>query len=190
MTTRNLLLDPCWTGKDLGKALPESPHAVSVALPRWQDVIAYEEKDPNCINKLKAIYPRFGLNPLVSEVAQKAIDLTNSSNSSAWPYPNKLTAEKAQEFCKDSEESGTTSITEILGLQCLIADGIPTPFPRSFWQHTGLGASSREAAIALNIETAPSTKEGDAARQLICQRLAEIEEKILNLNLFHEILLI
>ena len=75
MTKRNLIENPCWSSKDLGQALPDSPHAVSVCLPRWEDVIAYEEKDPACIDVLKAIYPRFGLNRFVGEVAKKAIEL-------------------------------------------------------------------------------------------------------------------
>ncbi|MCP4973018.1 MAG: PLP-dependent transferase, partial [Prochlorococcus sp.] len=65
MSSRNLLSDPCWQAADLGCPMPLSPHAVSVALPRWQDVIDYEEKDPACLKALQAIYPRFGLNPLV-----------------------------------------------------------------------------------------------------------------------------
>ena len=73
MTERNLLNDPCWSAKDLGEPLPSRPHAVSVALPRWKDVIAYEEKVPSCINSLKAIYPRFGFHPFVAEVAQKSL---------------------------------------------------------------------------------------------------------------------
>ena len=43
MTRRNLLSDPCWQGCDLGHPLPDATHAVSVALPRWRDVVAYEE---------------------------------------------------------------------------------------------------------------------------------------------------
>ena len=67
MRNRNLLENPCWTFKDLGEPLPDSPHAVSVALPRWEDVIDYEEKNSKCIEKLQAIYPRFGLNHFVKE---------------------------------------------------------------------------------------------------------------------------
>ena len=46
MSPRDLLTDPCWRGEDMGLPLPDSTHAVSVALPRWRDVIAYEENDP------------------------------------------------------------------------------------------------------------------------------------------------
>ena len=73
MKGRNLLKDPFWEAKHLGQPIPKSPHAVSVALPRWEDVIAYEEKKPYCINSLKSIYPRFGLNPLVKLIAEKAL---------------------------------------------------------------------------------------------------------------------
>ena len=81
MTERNLLTDPCWSAKDLGEPLPSRPHAVSVALPRWEDVIAYEEKVPACINSLKAIYPRFGFNPFVAELARKSLALQQGSVS-------------------------------------------------------------------------------------------------------------
>lgn len=88
MKPRNLLKDPYWEAKHLGMALPDSPHAVSVALPRWQDVIDYEEKNSECLKSLKAIYPRFGLNPLLAKVADKALEKHGSTNCTAWPYPN------------------------------------------------------------------------------------------------------
>ena len=47
MSTRNLLINPCWRAKDLGQPLPDSPHAVSVALPRWEDVVGYDTVTEN-----------------------------------------------------------------------------------------------------------------------------------------------
>ena len=58
MSARDLRRDPCWQAGDLGHPLPDSPHAVSVALPTWRDVIAYEENDPNCRGALRTVYPR------------------------------------------------------------------------------------------------------------------------------------
>ena len=83
MSPRNLLSDPAWQGCDLGHPLPDSPHAVSVALPRWRDVIAYEEKDPACRVALKTIYPRFGLHPLIRKLVQPS----EPAGSTVWPYP-------------------------------------------------------------------------------------------------------
>ena len=103
MSNRDLLLSPRWRAKDLGQPLPDSPHAVSVALPRWQDVIGYEEKAPSVLKALRSIYPRFGLNPLVSEVAQRALELTDFYEGSAWPYPDITTAKKAKNHCYRSD---------------------------------------------------------------------------------------
>ena len=46
MAERDLFQQPVWKGEELGQPIPASAHAVSVALPRWQDVVGYEEKDP------------------------------------------------------------------------------------------------------------------------------------------------
>jgi cystathionine gamma-synthase len=46
---RDLLKNPIWKNLELGHAIPDSIHAVSVALPTWNDVINYEEKDQECM---------------------------------------------------------------------------------------------------------------------------------------------
>ena len=62
---RDLLTDPLCRDSDVGKPLPDSAHAVSVALPRWEHVIGYEEGDPAVIDQFQTGYPRFFLHPLV-----------------------------------------------------------------------------------------------------------------------------
>ena len=184
MNKRNLLLNPCWNAKDLGKALPETPHAVSVALPRWQDVIDYEEKKDHCMNLLQAIYPRFGLNPLVSQIAQKALEEFNIKPAQSWPYPNLKVAERAKLHCERNSD-GIAIIKEVLGFHCLITDVKTTPLAKAFWQHTGLGASSRQAAIALNKEKLPSRNEGQRAKNILIERLSKIYNCTPNLIQLH-----
>ncbi len=184
MSKRNLLLNPCWSAKDLGKALPDTPHAVSVALPRWQDVIDYEEKKEHCMSLLQAIYPRFGLNPLVSEIAQKSIQKFKIKLVESWPYPNLKVAQRAKLHC-EKNSSGTTFIKEFMGLHCLVTDIQSTPFGKAFWQHTGLGVSSRQAAIALNKERAPSKDEGKRATHVLRERLSKIYKCNSNLIQLH-----
>ena len=174
MTERNLLIDPCWSAKDLGEPLPSRPHAVSVALPRWEDVIAYEEKVPACINSLKAIYPRFGFNPFVAEIARKSLEFHGESNKSSWPYPNRASALSAQEYCLRENSDFFSKIEDFLGVSCLIIDQKNTSSAKAFWQHTGLGLSSREAAIALGKEKKPLTSDSDCAREELIKRLANI----------------
>ena len=54
-----LMTEPKWKPEDLGEPLPDSPHANSVCLPQWCDVIDYEEKSMRVIERLQAGYPRF-----------------------------------------------------------------------------------------------------------------------------------
>ncbi len=174
MTERNLLTDPCWRAKDLGEPLPSRPHAVSVALPRWRDVIAYEEKVPSCIKSLKSIYPRFGFNPFVAELARKSLACNEASHESSWPYPNIASAVSAQKYCHQNNSECSSKIQDFLGISCLIVDQKSTSAAKAFWQHTGLGLSSREAAIALGRENKPSTADGHCARNELLNRLANI----------------
>ncbi len=169
---RNLIKKPCWESSDLGQPIPDNLHAVSVALPTWKDVINYEEKNKECINSLKSIYPRFGFNPLIKEIEQLAISKTSSKFTSAWPYSNFKLAEKAQEFCENKLQNQSTQIIEINGLSCLMVEEHASKLAKSFWQHSGLGASSREAAIALQKESKPSQEDAIAAKEKIKERLS------------------
>ena len=58
---RNLLLNPVSRKEDLGEAMPESEHAVSVAMPLIEHVHGYEEGRAEVLDKLKVGYPRFFL---------------------------------------------------------------------------------------------------------------------------------
>ena len=170
MSPRNLLSDPAWQGSDLGHPLPDSPHAVSVALPRWRDVIAYEEKDPACRAALKTIYPRFGLHPLIQQLVQPS----ELAGTTLWPYPTEAAAQAALAHCQRKGPDGHSELVAIAGVFCLRSDAEASPHAKAFWQHTGLGLSSRQAAIALGKEAAPSNESGEAARRDIRQRLADI----------------
>ena len=178
MSSRDLLRNPCWQGEDLGHPLPDSTHAVSVALPRWRDVIAYEDNDPQCRSQLRAAYPRFAFHPFVAEVAQNALAKLPagmaSSGSSAWPYPNEAAAQLAQQHCRRQAPSACTQIIDQLGLAVLLTDAQANPHAKAFWQHAGLGASSRGAAISLSKETAPAGGAADQAKALVIERLASI----------------
>ena len=73
MSSRDLLQNPIWKAEELGQPMPDSVHAVSVALPRWQDVVGYEEKSPEVMERLSCGYPRFVIHPLVQAVARQMI---------------------------------------------------------------------------------------------------------------------
>jgi arylsulfatase A-like enzyme len=50
MSASELLQHPVWHGSELGRPIPDNIHAVSVALPRWQDVVGCEEKRPEVMS--------------------------------------------------------------------------------------------------------------------------------------------
>ena len=113
MSPRDLIHDPCWQGNDLGHPLPDATHAVSVALPRWSDVIAYEENDPACRSKLQAVYPRFGFHPLVQELALQALaesQRASSTDFSSWPYSSRAAAKAAQTHCQRRMPAGFSTM--------------------------------------------------------------------------------
>lgn len=59
-------MENCFQHIPLGNSLPpNNPHAVSVSLPKLEDVIGYEENNPETITKLQNGYPRFFKNKLV-----------------------------------------------------------------------------------------------------------------------------
>ena len=170
MSPRDLLSEPCWQGADLGHPLPDATHAVSMALPRWQDVIAYEEQDPACRQALQTIYPRFGLHPLLQTLSgQLALD-----GLTAWPYATEAAARAAEAHCRRKAPQAHTQLTSSGPLVALHTDASASPHAKAFWQHTGLGASSRQAAVALGLEQSPSAEDAEAARASIRQRLAAI----------------
>ena len=71
MPQESLRKNPLWRAEDLGKPIPNTKHAISMCLPRWQDVIGYEEKDPATMEQLSMGYPRFFYHPLVEQAFEK-----------------------------------------------------------------------------------------------------------------------
>ena len=170
MSERNLLKEPCWQGSDLGHPLPDHPHAVSMALPRWRDVIAYEEHEPTCRAALQTIYPRFGLHPFLQELANQV----TSDGMGVWPFASHAAAQAAQKHCQRKSPQSNLHSLDQNNITFLLTDAAANPHAKAFWQHTGLGASSRQAAIALGREDAPSSDQGEQARQRVRKRLAAI----------------
>ncbi len=180
---RDLLKNPIWKKSELGLSIPESKHAVSVALPTWKDVLNYEEKNPKCLKSLKSIYPRFGFNPLIKRLSNEIKDSLISENQTIWPYSNEFLALKAKEFCDKKSSKKDSFIEKRNKLTLLITDGSASDHARSFWQHTGLGASSREIAIDLGLESSPSNYLVNQSYQKIIKRISQFTK--INSNDIH-----
>ena len=101
---RDLLTNPPWQADDIGRPIPDSVHAVSMALPRWQDVVGYEEKNPAVLSRLTSGYPRFVIHPLVQQMARQL---------GGWPFPSARVAQLAAAFVQRSGAPAT--VTAVIG---------------------------------------------------------------------------
>lgn len=164
MCPRDLFEHPLWTAADLGRPIPESPHAISVALPRWQDVVGYEEGRPEVVEKLASGYPRFVIHPSVQALARRLED-----NAPCLPFPSVRVARLCAQFVRSSghDEADLVSGAGLCGVRTSVAGA---PALKAFWQHTGLIVSSRQAEAVL---TGRRPRVDDAAvRQSLRRQMA------------------
>lgn len=147
MNSDPLLQSPLWRASDLGAPIPDSVHAVSVTLPRWEDVVGYEEKTPAVMSRLQGGYPRFVIHPLVEAAARSM-----AGGEPCLPLPTRRTAELCAEFVlRQTGETarivpGTNGRASLFGVA---ASEAAAPFLKAFWQHTGLIVSTRQAEAFL-----------------------------------------
>jgi cystathionine gamma-synthase len=111
-----------------------------VALPRWDDVVGYEEKRPEVLERLACGYPRFVIHPLVRDVAA-----TMAPGGHALPFPSEAVAREAAAFVEQSTPGGAEILRmrDLPGVAVATAEGFDAL--KTFWQHTGLIVSSRQA---------------------------------------------
>jgi cystathionine gamma-synthase len=166
MIAEVLLQKPVWQAQDLGQPIPASTHAVSVALPRWQDVVGYEEKKPEVVERLSTGYPRFVIHPLVQELGRHI-----GRGLPGLPFPSVRTAELAAEFVRRTGDLSAKVATRdgVFGVLTNEEKGFAAL--RAFWQHTGLIVSSRQAQALLDGRGAGSAKEG--AHESLRRQLAD-----------------
>ena len=165
MSAIDLLNHPAWQPEHLGRPLPNSTHAVSFALPRWSDVVGYEEKTPAVTGHITTGYPRFVIHPLVAEMAKRLAD------GKPWclPSPSPRAAKQACDFvCRTSSQPAEIVTREDWQGVATTEEGYAAL--RAFWQHTGLIVSSREAEDRL--AGRPADPGSGAIRKSLRQQLA------------------
>jgi cystathionine gamma-synthase len=149
---------------ELGRPIPDSVHAVSVALPRWQDVIGYEEKNPEVMGKLASGYPRFLIHPLVLELGQQL-----GKGRFCLPFPSARAAALAADFVRRTA-GDTARVVTGQGTQVVVTDAAGSVALKAFWQHTGLIVSSRQAKGQLDARQ--QRQDDPEVRQALKRQLA------------------
>ena len=164
MTARDLLKNPIWQASELGHPIPDSTHAVSVALPRWQDVVGYEEKKPEVMSRLQCGYPRFVIHPLVVELTRRI-----AGAQPCLPFPSVRSAELCAQFIK-AQNNETAKIIPHGGVFGVVTSEAGSLALKAFWQHTGLIVPTRQAEAVLAGRR--DATDGEAARRLLRQQLS------------------
>jgi len=154
----------------LGAPIPESPHAVSVCLPKWADVIGYEEKEPRVIDRMRTGYPRFFFHPLITEVRAK---LNPRPGYDVLPFVGEAAARECAQL------TGGQAAT-VGGLWATYFPSAALPQARAYWQHAGRIFSSRAAEDWLGGQPLTATQAGleNQFRQLLAEWSGAPEEMV------------
>ena len=173
---RDLLTDPAWRPEDLGVPLPDTLHAVSVALPAWQDVIDYEEGHPRIAAALRAGYPRFFTHPLVTDLFQRTEAAVASPGEGCIVFPTRPSAARALAYAAARTEAPLRLADGPGGTTAVVFAEAARRIVRECWRFCGEALSSRRAAWILAGNDAPSPDmeaAGRLARDAIRRRLAD-----------------
>ena len=128
----------------LGETLPtNNVHAVSVSMPKLQDVIDYEKLTPKVLNKIKSGYPRFMIHPYLKILANFIKDKYSIPNTYEVVLLN--SKEDVQIFRKTYYIHNNININEPFGVILLIKNTCQLQKVLSFIQYVGCNLSSRFA---------------------------------------------
>jgi cystathionine gamma-synthase len=172
--SRRLLTAPLWREQDLGRRIPDTPHATSVALPLWKHVVGYEEGDPAVTSRMACGYPRFVFHPLVGELFQACETRFAREGECAFVFPSATVAARCQRFLK--AKAGSPSRLEAVDGHRLTAVLLPRAHfevAKKFWQHFGEIVSSRQAQAVLHGRTPTLSSAKEVLRARIGGYLGE-----------------
>jgi len=170
---RNLFTHPCCRPEDLGVALPDSPHAASVALPTWDHVVGYEEGRPEILRAMTLGYPRFVMHPKVAELFARFERDYGQQGERCFGFPSADVTRRCAGFMeargwltRQVEPADAPGIHAIFFPEDGFADA------KAFWQHFGKIISSRRAEAILNHEGPPEG--GAEAKGILRDRIAAL----------------
>ena len=163
---------PRWRAEDLGLPLPPSPHAVSVCLPMWQDVVDYEEKRPRVITRLQAGYPRFVVPPFAVRFFEQCRIRLARPGERCLAYPSERAARRCVTYIRkwSGAEARVMAWPEGGAFVVCYPESVHES-AQKYWRHTGDGISSRRAESLL---AGASEPDAATARRRTREKIAEL----------------
>ncbi|KAF8842963.1 PLP-dependent transferase [Paxillus ammoniavirescens] len=165
----------------LGFAVPPfTQHAISVSLPTWRDNVGYEEGEKRVVDSMVTGYPRFFMHLSIQKLASMCEQKFGINGERCLLCPSKKVADNCRTFILDRAALAGTP-THVRLVQYFICPDEPSttapttqqpsfvsparcaelhiaffpaeifPIAKQFWQHTGLGISSRLAEHCLSL---------------------------------------
>jgi cystathionine gamma-synthase len=147
---------------------------VSVALPLWEHVVAYEENDPELLGKLRAGYPRFfpplAVRKLSDEVAGQ---LGLGEERLCSLFPTEAAARRCAEYVAERADGWEVSSKAVLeaNAHAVIYPDKLRQIADDYWRYCGDGISGRLASAAIDGDE-PDKEGGEQARKEIVSRLS------------------
>ncbi|KDQ32018.1 hypothetical protein PLEOSDRAFT_1074412 [Pleurotus ostreatus PC15] len=143
----------------LGLSVPPfTPHAISVSLPTWQDNVDYEEGKPRVKDAMVCGYPRFFIHPSIQKVADICQQKFGTPDELCLLFPSNRVASECRRFIEARSSLVGPAISARLThfvfpeaeLHVVLFPTNAYPIAKQFWQHAGLGISSRLAEFCLS----------------------------------------
>ncbi|GLB42245.1 putative cys/Met metabolism PLP-dependent enzyme [Lyophyllum shimeji] len=162
----------------LGLALPpHTPHAISVSLPTWKDNVGYEEGEKRVVNSMVSGYPRFFIHLSIQKLAGIFEQKYGLNGERCMLFPTQRVAEHARSFlqarsvnsrllsllvCPEDKANGRiierdarnqpdSSSATAANIHIVLFPPDAFAIAKQFWQHTGMGISSRLAEHCLSM---------------------------------------
>lgn len=178
---RDLLKNPLWNARSLGRPLPDTPHACAVSLPTWDSVVGYEEGRERVLKKLEAGYPRFFLHPYLRRLFAKATEEIAEAGKRAIVFPHKKAAQGGQRYVERKLAVATRIASYDEGMQALIVPESAIGVAMEYWRFAGEIVSTRQAEDLLN-EREPE----ECSTVLLKQQLSEFSGAALDDHFIYE----
>lgn len=181
-----------------GTSIPERPHAVSVHLPKWEDVVDVALGKPRVKGVLKGGYPRSFIHESIVAVHQAVLKRYGNETQIALVFParqhvdacktylctppnggegipeNQVEALNLEFDVEYGPEDGSALTTARQPLFAVLLPAAHAAKAQVFWRITGCGISSRLADdLIKNLDTMTVAREAEARKEFITSRSAE-----------------
>ena len=126
----------------LGQPLPARAHAVCVSLPKFEDVIGYEEKNPATLQSMPTGYPRFVRHQMINRMIEHLDESTGQDTKGYLFYREQDCREVIERYQINGFQLSSGEQWTLLQLPSNSSQNNKVV---AHFQHTGCGVSSRLA---------------------------------------------